>query len=316
MKRLVVVVALLALLALALLLPAALLAQDGGLTLEGLAWQIEKLFANQGELAARVAALETRVPPPLPDDDAPLPVDSTPTAAPTPTPQPGPTGPPPDGEPGPTPHVTPGSGSPPAEPPPDGGAGPAPTPVLPKPEDAPPTVLEVRAARANVYSGPGSHHDVIEVVTKGDTFPGPLTEVNGWYYFCCVAHEVLGWISRPLVAVLNTDEIPAWQAARSAALEVELEALLRYNEDYLGKEVYLGGVQVLQAMDDALLVVIPAEGWVESAWLLYENGTPRVLTRDRIEFVAQVAGLHRFDTTFGVSVTMPLLRVVALRVVE
>lgn len=312
MKRLLAAVALLA-----LLLPAALLAQDGKLTLEGLAWQIEKLFANQGELAARVAALETRVPPPLPGpdtahtgSDTPPPGDGAPPPLPQPAPtrQPGPTGPPPadlDTEPAqePRPHATPGSGF-------------ASTPVPPKPDEAPPTLLEVTAARANVYSGPGSHHDVIQIVTKGDTFPGPLTEVNGWYHFCCLANEQPGWIARPLVALLNTDQVPAWQAARSTAVELELEALLRYNEDYLGKRVYFGGVQVLHAMDGALLVVIPSAGWVESAWLLYDNNTPRVLARDTIEFVAQVEGLHRFDTTFGVSVTMPLLRVVALRMVE
>lgn len=313
MKRLLAAVALLA-----LLLPAALLAQDGGLTLERLAAQLERLFADQGELAARVAALETRVPPPLPsrhtaqtDGDTPPPGGDDalpPTPQSTPTPQPAPTGAPPAdlglepaGEP--TPHATPGPGL-------------APTPILPKPLDDPPTLLEVTADRANVYAGPGSHHDIIETVTKGDTFPGPLTEVNGWYYFCCLAHELSGWIARPLVTLLNTDQVPAWQAARSAAVELDLDALLRYNDDYLGKKVYFGGVQVLHAMDNALLVVIPADGWVESAWLLYENSTPRVLPRDRIEFVAQVEGLHRLDTTFGVAVTMPLLRVVALRLIE
>ena len=343
MKRLLAAVALLA-----LLLPAALLAQDGGLTLERLAAQIERLFADQGELAARVAALETRVPPPLPsrhtaqtDGHSPPPGDGAPLP-PTPTPQTGPTGPPPaDGaqqqQPTPTPQTAP-TGPPPADlgpepahepaphatPPPaheptphaTPGTGLAPTPVQPKPLDDPPTLLQVTADRANVYAGPGSHHDIIETVTKGDTFPGPLTQVNGWYYFCCLAHELSGWIARPLVTLLNTDQVPAWQAARSAAVELELDALLRYNEDYLGKKVYFSDVQVLHAMDSALLVVIPAGGWVESAWLLYENSAPRVLARDRIEFVAQVEGLHRLDTTFGVSVTMPLLRVVALRMVE
>ena len=310
MKRLLAAVALLA-----LLLPAALLAQDGGLTLERLASQIERLFANQGELAARVADLETRVPPPLPsphtaqtDGNSPPPGAPPPQTQPTPTRQAAPTGAPPADlglEPAqePTPHVTPGAGF-------------APTPVLPQPLDDPPTLLEVTADRANVYAGPGSHHDIIETVTKGDTFPGPLALVNGWYYFCCLANELSGWIARPLVTLLNTDQVPAWQAARSAAVELDLDTLLRYNDDYLGKKVYFSGVQVLQAMDSALLIVIPADGWVESAWLLYENSTPRVLARDRIEFVAQVEGLHRLDTTFGVAVTMPLLRVVALRLVE
>lgn len=311
MKRLLAAVALLA-----LLLPAALLAQDGGLTLERLAAQIEKLFADQGDLAARVAALETRVPPPLPslhiphtDGNSPPPADGAPPPPPpTPTPQTAPTGPPPADlgpEPAhePTPHATPGTGS-------------APTPIRPKPLDDPPTLLEITADRANVYAGPGSHHDIIQTVTKGDTFPGPLTQVNGWYYFCCLANELSGWIARPLVTLLNTDQVPAWQAARSAAVELDLDALLRYNDDYLGQKVYFSGVQVLHAMDSALLIVIPAGGWVESAWLLYENSTPRVLARDRIEFVAQVEGLHRLDTTFGVAVTMPLLRVVALRLIE
>lgn len=285
MKRIVHVVIVVALFA---LLPSILLAQDEP-TLEGLSAKLEALVELITSMSDRMNSFEDRVAGLEEDElDARLSALETRTA-PTPTPKPTPTP-----EATPTPELTP-----------------TPT-AIPVPD----TVLVVTVARGNARSGPGTQYDILDVVTQGDTLTGPYQETGTWYQFCCVADDELAWISKTLVTVKEKADLTAWETARSAAIEVDGETLLRFNDDYVGELVYFGDVIVIQALDDSILVFLDAANLEQPSWLLYENTSPRIIARDRIDFVARVVSLYTYETAGQGALTVPLLEVIELRVAE
>lgn len=258
-----------------------LYAQEAELTLEALAEKIEELFSGQDDLASTVEELAERVKE-LETRVAPT---ATPTITPTSINTPTVTT---------TPTVTP-------------------TPI---PTADPDSVIVVQIARGNVRSGPGTQHDIVAVVESGDILQGPIQETSGWYQFCCVNEGETAWISSTLVSVQSKEELSEWETARSAAVEIETEDLLRNMESHVGKYVYFKA-DVLQALEDSVLVMAEGgEGVQDLMWLIYENSSPRLLEEDTIEFVAEVIRLYTYETSGRGALTVPLLSVLEIRIIE
>lgn len=258
-----------------------LYAQEAELTLEALAEKIEELFSGQDDLASTVEELAERVEE-LETRVAPT---ATPTITPTSINTPTVTT---------TPTVTP-------------------TPI---PTADPDSVIVVQIARGNVRSGPGTQHDIVAVVESGDILQGPIQETSGWYQFCCVNEGETAWISSTLVSVQSKEELSEWETARSAAVEIDNEDLLRNIEAHVGKHVYFRAY-VIQALSDQVLVIPEdAERVQEVIWLIYENSSPRLITEDHVEFVAEVIELYTYETAQYGMLTVPLLRVIEVRVIE
>ena len=262
-----------------------LYAEEAELTLEALAEKIEELFAGQDdlastvkELAERVEELETRVAPTATPTKTSTPV-ITPTVTTTPTV---------------TPTVTP----------------------TPFPTADPDSVIVVQIARGNVRSGPGTQYDIVAVVESGDILQGPIQETSGWYQFCCVNEGETAWISGTLVTVQSREELTEWEEARSAAVEIDTEDLLRNIEAHVGKLVYFKAY-VFQSLESVVLVFEGEDGdSLDVIYLVYENTSPRLLAEDKVEFVAEVIDLYTYETSGQGALTVPLLRVVELRIIE
>ena len=262
-----------------------LYAEEAELTLEALADRIEELFAGQQDLAStveelteRMEAMETRLAPTATPTKTSTPV-ITPTVTTTPTV---------------TPTVTP----------------------TPFPTADPDSVIVVQIARGNVRSGPGTQYDIVAVVESGDILQGPIQESSGWYQFCCVNEGETAWISGTLVTVQSKEELSEWETARSAAVEIDNEDLLRNIESHVGKYVYFKA-NVLQALEDSVLVMAEGgEGVQDLMWLIYDNSSPRLLAEDTIEFVGEVINLYTYETSGRGALTVPLLSVVELRIIE
>ena len=141
-------------------------------------------------------------------------------------------------------------------------------------------------------------------------------ETSGWYQFCCVNEEETGWISSTLVTVQSREELSEWETARSAAVEIETEDLLRNIETHVGKLVYFKAY-VFQSLEDRVLVLEEeGEGVQGVIYLFYENTSPRLIAEDKIEFVAEVIDLYTYETSGRGALTVPLLSVVELRIIE
>ena len=258
-----------------------LYAEEAELTLEALDDRIEDLFAGQEDLASTVEALTERVEA-METRFAPT---ATPTITSTPVRVPTVTT---------TPTVTP-------------------TPI---PTADPDSVIVVQVARGNVRSGPGTQHSILAVVESGDILQGPIQETSGWYQFCCVNEGETAWISGTLVSVQSRQELTEWEAARSAAVEIDTEDLLRNIEAHVGKLVYFKAY-VFQSLEDRVLVFEGEGGDVQDViYLLYENTSPRLIAEDKVEFVAEVIELYTYKTSGRGALTVPLLRVVELRIIE
>lgn len=258
-----------------------LYAEEAELTLEALAEKIERLFAGQDELASTVEELTER----MEAMETRLAPTATPTITATPINTPTVTT---------TPTVTP-------------------TPV---PTADPDSVIVVQVARGNVRSGPGTQHDIVGVVETGDILQGPIQESSGWYQFCCVNESETAWISGTLVTVQSREELTEWEEARSAAVEIDNEDLLRNMETHVGKHVYFKAY-VIQALEDRVLVITEeGEGVQDLIWLIYENSSPRLIAEDNVEFVGEVISLYTYETSGRGALTVPLLSVIEIRLIE
>ncbi len=258
-----------------------LYAEEAELTLEALADRIEELFAGQQDLASTVEELTER----MEAMETRLAPTATPTITSTPIIIPTITT---------TPTVTP-------------------TPI---PTADPDSVIVVQVARGNVRSGPGTQYDIVAVVESGDILQGPIQESSGWYQFCCVNEGETAWISSTLVIVQSREELSEWEAARSEAVEIETEDLLRNMESHVGKYVYFKAY-VFQSLEERVLAFEGEGDDVQDVlYLLYENTSPRLIAEDKVEFVAEVIDLYTYKTSGQGALTVPLLRVVELRIIE
>lgn len=186
---------------------------------------------------------------------------------------------------------------------------PAPTPT---PVSAAETVIVVTISRGNVRDGPGMHHDIVGKVSKGDTLEGPFQETEGWYQFCCIDNGEKAWVSSTLVSVRNEAEPTVWENARKEAIDVDPETLIRYHVDYIGATVYFSNVYVWQGTEDYVIVSLDDTD-NHIGWLTYKNTSPRVLEEDRVDFVAQVEGIHIYTSSEQERITSLLLKVIELR---
>ena len=192
----------------------------------------------------------------------------------------------------------------------------APTPTA-TPVPAPDTVLVVTIARGNVRAGPGTHHAIVGSVSQGEALEGPYQESGGWYQFCCTDDGEKAWISATLVSVTQEGELTAWEEARNAAVEIDRQDLIRNNELHIGKLVYFDDAQVVQALEDGMIVNrIVADGIGKTLILSYPHAPLRIIQGDTIEFVAEVIGVHTYQSISLGMITSPVLKVVELRLSE
>lgn len=191
-------------------------------------------------------------------------------------------------------------------------ATPAATPI-----PAPHTVLVVTTVRGNVRAGPGTHHAIVGSVSKGETLEGPYQEKGGWYQFCCTDGGERAWIWGALVSVKQTADPTAWEEARSAAVEIDRDDLIRNNELHIGKLVYFDDALVVQTLEDGMIVNRTlADGIGETLILSYQHEPLRIIQGDTIEFVAEVVGVYTYEIISLGMITSPVLEVVAMRLVE
>ena len=65
-------------------------------------------------------------------------------------------------------------------------------------------VLVVHVQLGNVRTGPGMNYDIIGKVQEGDRLVEVVDESGGWYRFCCVDGDRLGWLHSSLVTAYQT----------------------------------------------------------------------------------------------------------------
>lgn len=65
-------------------------------------------------------------------------------------------------------------------------------------------VLVVHVQLGNVRTGPGMNYDIIGKVQEGDRLVDVVDEAGGWYRFCCVDGDRLGWLHSSLVTAYQT----------------------------------------------------------------------------------------------------------------
>ena len=65
-------------------------------------------------------------------------------------------------------------------------------------------VLVVHVQLGNVRTGPGMDYDIIGKVQEGDRLVEVVDESDGWYRFCCVDGDTLGWLHSSLVTAYQT----------------------------------------------------------------------------------------------------------------
>ena len=119
-----------------------------------------------------------------------------------------------------------------------------------------------------------------------------------------------------LVPIATAVPESSWEQARNSAVEIDGEALLRFNDDHVGKLVYFGEVGVAQSLENGMVVVLDTYLVEHPARLLYDHTRLRIIEGDIIDIVAEVMGLYTYETADSVLLTFPLLNVVELRLVD
>lgn len=125
-----------------------------------------------------------------------------------------------------------------------------------------------------------------------------------WKYGSSLADQL------PDIGIIPTPTPPFAQLVSTASL-VSYDDLFRYNERYIGEFVHYKGevVQVTEQGEnlyDLRVSVTEKEYYWENIVYLHYAG-PRLLEKDIIEFVGKVEGLFMYESTFGVSITIPEL---------
>ncbi len=87
-------------------------------------------------------------------------------------------------------------------------ASPTPTPVPTPTRTTIDKVLVVHVQLGNVRTGPGMNYDIIGKVQEGDRLVEIVDESGGWYRFCCVDGDTLGWLHSSLVTAYHTGAGP------------------------------------------------------------------------------------------------------------
>ncbi len=87
-------------------------------------------------------------------------------------------------------------------------ASPTPTPIPTPTRITIDKVLVVHVQLGNVRTGPGMEYDIIGKVQEGDRLVEIVDESGGWYRFCCVDGDTLGWLHSSLVSAYHTGAGP------------------------------------------------------------------------------------------------------------
>ena len=87
-------------------------------------------------------------------------------------------------------------------------ASPTPTPIPTPTRITIDKVLVVHVQLGNVRTGPGMNYDIIGKVQEGDRLVEIVDESGGWYRFCCVDGDTLGWLHSSLVTAYHTGAGP------------------------------------------------------------------------------------------------------------
>ena len=85
---------------------------------------------------------------------------------------------------------------------------PTPTPIPTPTRTTIDKVLVVHVQLGNVRTGPGMDYDIIGNVQEGDRLVEIVDESGGWYRFCCVDGDTLGWLHSSLVTAYHTGAGP------------------------------------------------------------------------------------------------------------
>ncbi len=96
------------------------------------------------------------------------------------------------------------------------GTTPTPFPPTPTPTSVPTAartnldlVLDVQVQLGNVRTGPGMNYEIIGKVQEGDRLDDVVEESGGWYRFCCVNGDKLGWLHSSLVTASHAGALPS-----------------------------------------------------------------------------------------------------------
>lgn len=110
---------------------------------------------------------------------------------------------------------------------------------------------------------------------------------------------------------------PTWEERRAQIPTIDYRELFRNNEQYIGQRFYFRGkiVQVIERGENTYDFRVDVEPDSLSSAIVYlaEYTGRRLLDDDRIEFVGAAAGLERYESIFGQSITIPRVKAVAVR---
>ena len=87
-------------------------------------------------------------------------------------------------------------------------ATPTPTPIPTAIRTNLDLVLDVQVQLGNVRTGPGMNYEIIGKVQEGDRLDDIIEESGGWYRFCCVDGDRLGWLHSSLATASHSGKLP------------------------------------------------------------------------------------------------------------
>ena len=87
-------------------------------------------------------------------------------------------------------------------------ATPTPTPIPTAIRTNLDLVLDVQVQLGNVRTGPGMNYEIIGKVQEGDRLDDIIEESSGWYRFCCVDGDKLGWLHSSLATASHSGKLP------------------------------------------------------------------------------------------------------------
>ncbi len=110
---------------------------------------------------------------------------------------------------------------------------------------------------------------------------------------------------------------PTWEERRAQIPTIGYRELFRNNEQYIRQRFYFRGkiVQVIERGENTYDFRVDVEPESLSSAIVYlaEYTGRRLLEDDRIEFVGTAAGLERYESISGQSITIPRVKAVAVR---
>lgn len=171
-------------------------------------------------------------------------------------------------------------------------------------------VLVVHVQLGNVRTGPGMDYDIIGKVQEGDRLVDVMDESGGWYRFCCVDGDTLGWLHSSLVTAYHTGAGPPPHLNADPYYQKYLDAggiPILAPESVPNEELRRAQATLFSMVTDRpdLLDVLAAQN---TRILLYdrERGGPSQLPEFADYSESDVAGLFG-ETSYGGAVVAPAM---------